>query len=271
MQSLVGAVRDVLGENLLGLIVYGSLAEPEDYTPMSDVNVAVIVREKPPVEVRARLMERLGADVSPVFLTLDELRRLAEDGEFIAHEIIRGGRLAYGDQDVAEVLTATPPVNQRTVAYLSRHTLACIGLSLESLLGGRPHSALSYAYKSLRSACRFLGAKEGLVLLRDRDVLGYLRGRGLHREAEVFEKLRDARRRGVSSRELLPLLSEAVEAAAGLLGLKAPDPRAVVELARAQLRYVGDVRAVEDQGGVEIVVTGVDGAGSTRELRVKPG
>jgi len=268
LESLVSLLSSLLGENLLGVVVYGSSSRREDFTPLSDYNVAVIVREKPPVEEMAYVMEELGPDVSPLFLTLDELEQLIRDGEFIAHEIVRG-QLVYGGEEVIRALGAQPPLTPRSVSYLFRHSLACLALSLQNYLVGRPHSAISYAYKSLRSAARFVAARERAVLLSDAEILGYLTVRGgFEGVAATYSRIREVRFKGIRREELLPLLAQVYEASARLLGLEMPDTRQTVEKLLSELAFVADVRAVERDNRVELVILGVDRKGVTREVRV---
>ncbi len=257
----------LLGENLLGIVVYGSSSRRGDFTPLSDYNIAVIVREKPSAEERALIMEELGPDVSPLFLTLDELSQLIHDGEFIAHEIVRG-QLIYGGEEVASVLSVKPPITDRSLSYLSRHALACYALSIENYLSNRLHAALNYAYKSLRSAARFVAAREAKVLLSDSEVMGFLAPRG--DVAGVYSKVREARFKGLKRTELLPLLSEVSRAVASLLGVRLPEASRVVEALSREYTFVADVRAVEEEGRVELVAVGVDRSGNTREVRIPP-
>ncbi|QOJ79394.1 hypothetical protein IG193_02725 [Infirmifilum lucidum] len=267
MEPLPTLLGRLLGENLLGVVVYGSSSRREDFTPLSDYNIAVIVREKPPVEERALIMEELGPDVSLLFLTLDELNQLIRDGEFIAHEIVRG-RLIYGGEEVASALSVKPPLTDRSLSYLSRHALVCYSISIQNYLSGRPHNALNYAYKSLRSAARFVAAREAKVLLSDDEVISFLAPRG--DVARVYLKVREARFRGMRVAELLPMLSEVSRAVASLLEVRLPEASRVVEILSREYVLVADIKAVEEEGRVELVAVGVDRNGNTRKARISP-
>lgn len=271
VEPLVTIISRALGDNLKGVVLYGSSAISEDYSPLSDLNVAVIVREKPPVETMALLAEKLGHDVSTLFLTVDELKMLASDGEFIAHEIIRGGRILYADEEVGRLLSMKPPITGRTASYLGRHSLACLGLSLENYFAGRFSASLNYAFKSLRSACRSVAVNDSLVLLSDKEIVDYFDKRGMQRFKEVYLRLRESRFKGVRRGELLPILTEAFENAFSLLGLPRPNLSEVVSTIEREFRFVSDVKVHSNGNVLELLVSGVDVKGYSKEIRIPLG
>jgi len=73
-------------------------------------------------------VEELGPDASPLFLTLDELEQLIRDGEFIAHEIVRG-QLVYGGKEVICALGAQslehPALTSAPLSIRRLATLEC--------------------------------------------------------------------------------------------------------------------------------------------------
>lgn len=233
---------------------------------MSDLNIAVIVREKIPVETKAFLMEKLGPDVSPLFLTVEDLRQLIESGEFIAHEVVRGGKILYADERVSEVMSKLPPLNQRTRDYLRSHSLACLGLSLENYFSGRYSQALNYAFKSLRSACRFIAAGESQVLLSDREIVDFLGAKGMAGAKEVYLQLRDARFKGVKKGELFPLIVGALKTSLTVLGINSQYLEAALEVVEKEFRWVSDVKVRPGPPGSELRVSGVDLKGNVKEV-----
>ncbi|MCC6059401.1 MAG: hypothetical protein LM563_04075, partial [Thermofilum sp.] len=69
-------LRALLGDNLCAVVAFGSYARPEDATPLSELNVLILVRKRVPVDVRGLISEVLGPQVSTLVLDLESFRKL---------------------------------------------------------------------------------------------------------------------------------------------------------------------------------------------------
>ncbi|MGC8835501.1 MAG: nucleotidyltransferase domain-containing protein [Infirmifilum sp.] len=268
VEPLVPIITEMLGEDVKGVVLYGSSTVPADHSPLSDINIAVLLRKKPSIENMASLTDRLGPDVSVLFLTIDELKRLREEGEFIAHEIIRGGRILYADEEATRELAKTPPITERTKSYLRRHSTACLGLCLENYFNGRFSLSLNYAFKSLRSACRLLAVEDSLVILSDGEMLGYLEKKGMQDIIAVYRELRDRRFKGVRKGELLSVLNVALKSSMKILGFEPLEINQVIETIEKEFRFVSDVKFRLENGSPTLHVTGLNNKGSNHEILI---
>jgi len=55
-EEMIHKIVDALGENIVRIILYGSMARGSD-TPESDIDIAVIVKHKPTLEEYNRLLD----------------------------------------------------------------------------------------------------------------------------------------------------------------------------------------------------------------------
>jgi|GEM_PF-1573707 len=268
LETLQSLVVSLLGDNVLGIIVFGSASRLEDFSPMSDVNVAIITKSRVSLEERILIAEELGHDVSTLILTLEELRKLAEEGEYLAHEILAGGKIVYADESLYESVSTPPPITGRTLEYLEKNALACLNLSLENYFLGRLHDALNYAYKALRSVARLLGAREGRMCFWDREVLEVLNQHGLGGISDVYAKLRRGRLVGVGRGELLKTLLEAYASVLKLLGYGDVDLEKVITHVESNYAHVSRVK-IDPQGERLVVyITGVDSRGEEKSSEI---
>jgi predicted nucleotidyltransferase len=258
-------LRALLGDNLCAVVAFGSYARPEDATPLSELNVLILVRKRVPVDVRGLISEVLGPQVSTLVLDLESFRKLAEEGEYLAHEVLKGGRVLYSEREFDELLKVDPPINERTRQYLRKHALACIALSLENLLAGRPLWSVNYAYKAMRSAARYYSSAFGKLPFSDGEILESLIG--LADVATAFVRIRDARKRGTNVLELLDLLSDAYNASLKLLGLRSVNWDEVLQRFRGC--YVASISLEEERGALHLVAGGLDPERKPFELRTR--
>ncbi len=247
-------LRALLGDNLCAVVAFGSYTRPEDATPLSELNLLIVVRRSVPVDVRGLISEMLGPQVSTFVLDVESFRRLAEEGEYLAHEVLRGGRVLYSEREFDEILRVNPPINERTRQYLRRHALACIALSLENLLAGRPLWSVNYAYKAMRSAARYYSSASGRLPFSDDEIFESLVS---HADvAAAFVRVKEARSKGVHVLELPDLLFDAYNASLKLLGLRSVDWAGVLQSFRGC--YVAGISLREESGVLQMVVSGLD-------------
>ena len=258
-------LKALLGDNLCAVIAFGSYTRPEDATPLSELNVLILVRRKVPPDVRGLISEVLGSQVSTLVLDVESFKKLAEEGEYLAHEVLRSGRVLYSEREFDEILKVEPPISERTRQYLRRHALACIALSLENLLAGRPLWSVNYAYKALRSAARYYSSASGKLPFSDDEVFESIVNQA--DMATAFIRVREARRKGALVLELLDLLSDAYNAALKLLGLKGADWGEVLQRLRGC--YVARISLEEERGALHLLASGVDPEKKPFETRME--
>uniref|UniRef100_A0A7J3X9D7 Nucleotidyltransferase domain-containing protein n=1 Tax=Thermofilum pendens TaxID=2269 RepID=A0A7J3X9D7_THEPE len=258
-------LKALLGNNLCAVVAFGSYTRPEDATPLSELNVLILVRRRVPPDVRGLISEVLGPQVSTLVLDVESFKRLAEEGEYLAHEVLRSGRVLYSEREFDEILKVDPPVNERTKQYLRRHALACIALSLENLLAGRPLWSVNYAYKALRSAARYYSSASGKLPFSDDEVFESIVNQA--DAATAFVRVKEARRRGAHVLELLDLLSDVYNASLKLLGLHSVDWGGVLQKLKGC--YVASVSLEEERGALHLSASGVDTEKRPFEMRIE--
>jgi predicted nucleotidyltransferase len=261
LETIQSIIVPLLGDNVLGIIVFGSASRLEDFSPLSDVNVAIITRDKISLEERVLIAEELGQDVSTLILTIDELKKLLEDGEFLAHELLGDSKLIYADESLYEVINKKPPITTRTLEYLEKNALACLNISLENYFTGRFHDSLNYAYRSLRSAVRLLCTSENRLLFKDREILTFLEEKGLRDEANIYRKLRSGRFRGIGKGELFKTLIATYTAVFNLLGFKGVDPEKLVDFIEKNYAYISRIKIDPVENRLHVTIKGLDLAG----------
>lgn len=247
-------LKSILGGNLKAVVAYGSMTRPADAAPVSELNLAILVREKIPSDLRGRIAELLGSNVSTLVIDLESFLQMVRDGEYLAHEILRAGKVLYSDAEFEKLLSESPPISKRTVDYLRSHALACLALSIENLLAGRYMWSINYAYKSVRSAARFSAALRGSLPFTDDEVLEALRP--LREVAPVYARVREARKAGVREGELHELLASCYNAVITLLGYEPVDWWGALQGVKAL--FVSDVKLEERGGLLSLVLRGVD-------------
>ncbi|MEM1517330.1 MAG: hypothetical protein QXQ60_07220 [Thermofilum sp.] len=247
------ALRNVLGKNLSAVIAYGSMIRPEDRAQVSELNLLILVKEKVPAALRGQIAEMLGSNVSTIVLDLESFRRMVSEGEYLAHEVLSGGKVIYSDEEFENLRACKPPINERTLEYLRRHALACLALSIENLSAGRYVWSVNYAYRAVRSAARFYAACRGVLPFSDDEVAEALKPAGS--AAHVFARVREARRVGVEAGELHELLASCYNAVLELLGYERAEWWEA--LRKVEALFVSDVTLREEGGVLYMAVKGV--------------
>ncbi len=256
-------LREVLGEKLAGLLVFGSYARPGDAAPGSDLNLAVITREPLSVREKAGVYSSLVGPVSPLIVAVGQLEGLWRAGDFIAHLLYGDSVALYASEEVRKLLAEPPPLTARTKNYLRRHSLAALGIAFTEHLAGRWVDSENYSYRAYRSAVRYLEASErGRIPFSDREVISALVERGVG--AATYRRLRSLRRLGggaVESRDALERSFEGVKKLLGLRGVSAGEA-----LSKAEGLRVGDVKVYEEGGMVKVEILYVDERGGLKRL-----
>lgn len=259
-------VREIFGEKLAGLLVFGSHAREGDVAPGSDLNLAIVLREPPTVYERAGVYSSLLGPVSPVIATLDQLGTLWERGDFLAHELYSDSRPLYVSGELAEMLSREPPLTDITLRYLRRHSLAALGVAAEEHRASRWGDSINYSYRAYRSAVRYLEARDnGRIPFPDREIIGALIRRGFG--AREFRRLRAYRRLGGGERESLEALSSAFRGVKMLLGIEGVDASSLLE--RIKGGRVGRIRVYEEGGRAVAEVHYVEKNGKLRVIVVR--
>ncbi|RLE86643.1 MAG: hypothetical protein DRJ67_06740 [Thermoprotei archaeon] len=266
VEEFAAYAAGLLGRRLRGIIVYGSAARPQDFSPLSDVNVAVI-GEGVGRRERLSLAVALGSRLFPIVMSLEELRRLMRTGHMLAHALARDSWIVMCDEEVERELAAEPPVNEETLQCLWRRSIACLSAAVRCYYQGLPEST-TYAYRAVKSAAMYEGVRRGEGLkFSDAEVLELLADKPSPRR--VLRGLVEARRegRGTSMSEL----DEAVAAVADLLRVApAPWSEAAEEARKAGIRVLEGVRLNCAEGRMMWEVWGVDESGRRLTVRNCP-
>lgn len=246
MEGLLERIRgfakelpEALNVEAKAVIVFGSAARPSDFVPgLSDVDVAVIV-EGEPIQ-RSYTIERLGHRFEISIWTLEEVLKLYEEGDPLAHMLSRG--VFVYDDGVSKLLPPCAKVTVRTAAVLRRSAIVALGLALENYFVGDLRKAVSHLYHSLRHLIRYLRAVEGAPLpISNEEVLAAspMELRGLVKDLIA--------RRGeetLSPSEVRSAIEKAIQAVCRFLSLKPP----ALSKLEALVGALSVVAACEEEG-----------------------
>jgi len=256
-------VKEVFGEKLAGLLVFGSHAREGDAAPGSDLNIAIVLREEATVYERAGIYSSMVGPVSPVILTLEQLGELWERGDFLAHELHGDSAPLYVDDELAGILERRPPITDVTLGYLRRHSLAALGVAAEEHVSSRWVDSINYSYRAYRSAVRYLEAAEHRIIpFSDAEILRALSARGVR--GGIFRRLRALRRLGGGRMESREALERAFGGVKSLLGLGGVDAATLLE--EAEGKRVSRIRVYEGDGRALAEIRYVGPSGKMRKI-----
>ncbi len=263
----VAAAREVLGDRLAAVLIFGSYARPQDASPLSDVNIAIIASNKPSPIERIGIYSMLPSPASPLVIGLEELHTLWLKGDFIAHMLHADSKALYLTSRAADLLSDPPPVTEKTTGYLRRYSASALGIALENHLARRWGGSLNYSYRGYRAAARFVAAaKYSKIPFPDSEVIAFLSRR--KQGAVEYRRLRALRRLGGGERESLSALEIAASGVARLLGVERFEVDGVLERLRG--KRVGVVRVVEENGSLRVYAGIVEKSGGLRENVIWP-
>ncbi|RLE59224.1 MAG: hypothetical protein DRJ35_06235 [Thermoprotei archaeon] len=220
VNDLTSTILDIHGKNLKGIVVFGSLARTEDFSPLSDINIAVIVEEPASFNQKLETLFALGEKAAPIFLTFRQLKELHREGDFIAHLLSMDGKLLFGDEEVYNLLRKKPRISEKTLGYLRLYSLSTLGIAIENYFAERYAFSLLYAYRSFRSCVRYHAAKHAnFIPFADKDVEYYL-SKIDKQLARKYRRIRSERFTGFNVTELPSRLQDTLNSTAKLLGLE---------------------------------------------------
>ena len=241
MQMIYDIVRNRLlarfGENIVAIIAYGSVTRPDDFAGnVSDVDIAVITKERVPARERLDLFSDLEFHVDAVFLTREQLIELSEEGYPLAYYIIEDGRVIYGNRSIIEELNFK--VTEKTLDVLKKSSIAALGLGIESYLLGMYNDSVSHLYHAVRHAVRWRTAEsKGRIPVSNVEVYNSIRELELgDKVGQTFAELVEARRSGLDSFKCRELIEKTVEALAAIHKFEETSPWARAERELVKLK-----------------------------------
>jgi len=105
LREVRGYAEDLVRRGLAELVVLvGSLARG-DYSPFSDADLLIVVREapeRPPERIAAYINPRLSLDVEPKVLTVEEFLEMARERRKLLEEALFRGVFLAGDKELLE-------------------------------------------------------------------------------------------------------------------------------------------------------------------------
>ncbi len=260
-ENLKKKVRRILGKKVTGVIVFGSAARLEDFSPISDINLAIFTEKELTYREKLEVGQELGRRVLPLFLTKEDFKEFLERGDFLAHLLCNDSKvLICEDKELSNLVSSTPPLTEATKSYLLKHCIVSLAIAAENYLIGMYRDSLSYTYRSLRSAARFIVSNDrGYIPMNDSEVTKHLEEYGL---SSLYNRLRDARFRGMRHEEIFNLIEETGESVAKLLGLKYTSLLTLLTKAREKrIILVERVYISIDKGKLSWRLNGLDPSG----------
>lgn len=107
LADVVRGLRDMLGDELSQVVLFGSLARGEA-TPKSDVDLLIVLDEKEEEKIQKRIRSELekkwGADFSLIFRSTDQIEDMKRGGKPLYEEIQRDGVVIYRRKSSPELI-----------------------------------------------------------------------------------------------------------------------------------------------------------------------
>jgi len=258
----------LLGGRLKGVLITGSAARAQEFTPLSDVNIVVFASSLSPLE-KLELTVMYSSRVFPVFLTVEDYVKLSEEGHLVAHSVYHDSKIVVADEEVARAVSIQPPITGRTFECLYKRSLACLSTAVRCFYLGLADST-AYLYRAVKNAAmHMLLGQEGRLVFSESELADLLRARA-GEAAKVLEVLREYR---VNVRQIdMEILEAAIRVVASLLRVSIPPWREVVGVLRERgVTHISDVSLSLDCGTAAWILLGLDERGEQRELRIGPG
>ncbi len=277
MRGLASEVRklgrravEVLGDRLAGILMFGSAARPSDFTTKSDVNIVIVVKDRPKGFRLVELLYDIDTRLFVSILTLKDLESLVEAGHPLAHHLCGDSTLLYyGCEELVELLSSKPPITEDTLKYLEGAALANLAVAAQNYLYGLYGESASFSYKAVKTALRLRAAVRGLLPFSDEEVLSFAEQEGLDEAARALDELSKARRGYVGPGEALKLLDLAAEGVSKAMNIKlASWSRVLEELCKAGMLSVERVSVSRAENEGVWVVRAVDTGGLLHEVKV---
>jgi|GEM_PF-4900837 len=162
LNSLVEAIKERLGEDLISLVLYRQTFEAE-VLDNEEVNLAIICSRRPSLEDKIYILKRGGPSLIPLFLTPRDFRELAKGGALLAHCLAKYSKVIHGKEALEKLIEEEPPmVTKHTLEFLRRASLSCLSLSLEDYLSKRIQDVRYHLLRSFDYLIKWVALKKGL-------------------------------------------------------------------------------------------------------------
>lgn len=263
--DILALARAVFRKNLEAVVIYGQAARPYDYSPYGDVNVAIITRREVTPQEKMMFYSYMERHVVPVFITLDQLRALAEKGDMFAHAILRGS-LVLMDRGGLSELAAKPSNWGEMKRQIRRKALAALGVAAQNLWRGAYWEAVNYMYRSLRACLQwYCATKDVDPPYSDSELSKAAREAGVPKSSvDLLEKLRRLRMAGLDRKECVAAMRETLKEVKSLLGLGGADWDDI--RARVGERTIAAFEAYEESGTLRWRIQVVTESGGLEEV-----
>ena len=94
--GVVEAAKEVFGNNLESVILFGSASRPEDARPYGDVNIAIILKHgRPQMERKFHFYSIMERFIVPLFMSIEDLEKLLASGDLYAFRLTRDSFVLY--------------------------------------------------------------------------------------------------------------------------------------------------------------------------------
>lgn len=163
-QELTDKLRDIYGENLGSVILYGSAADGEYHQGLSDHNIIIVLKNLAPVELakpNAVLKKWVKAgDPPPLFFSAEIISGSADVFPIEFFDIIERRKILFGDDPFKDVR-----IDPKNLRHQCEHELRSKLITLRSrfsLISDRPREVIRLI---LESSSSFFAAFGGLLRL----------------------------------------------------------------------------------------------------------
>jgi len=164
------AVKKVLRQKLVGIVVYGSAARGEYKDRTSDIDVALVLQDANAEDMRAlRTPLRIGraaARIEPMILDADEIARTALVSPLFYEAIVRHRVLIYGKDPFASLEVPEANLDLRIEQELRDARIRLRRLAVDAN-GEALRSAIDRKLRQLREPFRALLEREGVSVTSD--------------------------------------------------------------------------------------------------------
>ena len=262
--GVVEAAKEVFGDNLESVVLFGSASRPEDARPYGDVNIAIILkRGRPRMDEKFHFYSIMERFIVPFFMSIEDLEKLLASGDLYAFRLTKDSFVLYDDEGRVSKLLSKEYSFEKAWVQLRRLAVASLGIALQNYWRGAYGEAVESAYKSLKAALQLFevsrSSERSSPATLDREILRNYDPKDV--EARVFNSLRLARITGLNRDDCRRILDETLRLVYSVLGVESRRFEEIEEKVRSKGIVPSIVKAWEEEGKIRWGIYYTDGEG----------
>ena len=229
LNNIVNDLKSSLGNNIKSIIIFGPISRLEDFIlGLSDINMVVIVKEKPSIKKRYNVISRYARyRLNILFLDVKNLIDILKSGYPIGYWLVYDSKILYDDSTFRMIIEKIRPIiNEYTKESLFKLSLVALSLAAENYFSGFFLEAINYLYYSLKHAIEWACLiKFNLIPTSNRQIKEFLAKMSYPIMVRLcFNKLISLRKRGeVSQFSFRTLANSVIKSLCNIFNIRASD------------------------------------------------